>query len=242
MTYTPPPFPAGLTPGGRTPSARGLQKALKDAGYLSKLVLYSDNYGTLTQSAVKRFHAANPAYGRSTDGAIGPKGWAALHRETYAPAVPVPSADAEPAHNYIRTTYGTKTVNSRTKVLLERAAVKYGQGFYLTQGSYNRGVGASAGTHDGGGVVDISVSGMSNVQRSAAVNALRQAGFAAWLRTPVEGFAYHIHACAIGDREMAWGARSQVTAYFNGRNGLAGNGPDTASVGRPYPSWAVKYK
>jgi hypothetical protein len=148
---------------------------------------------------------------------------------------------AEPAHNYDRTTYGGRTVNYRTKQMLEQAAQLFGRGngWTITQGSYNRGVGASAGTHDGGGVVDISVSGMTTSQRSAAVQALRKVGFFAWLRTPAQGFAYHIHAVAIGDKQLSSAAKSQVVQGFQDRNGLAGRGPDPDAD--PYPTWIDKY-
>lgn len=149
-----------------------------------------------------------------------------------------PASD-EPAHDYGRTTYGGKTVNKRTRDMLVTAASVFGSHFGLTQGSYNRGVSASAGTHDGGGVVDINVDGMTSAKRNALVLALRRAGFAAWLRTPAQGFSYHIHANAIGDREMASLAKSQVQSYFNGRNGLAGNGYD--GTPRPHPPWANRY-
>jgi peptidoglycan hydrolase-like protein with peptidoglycan-binding domain len=145
----------------------------------------------------------------------------------------------EPAHNYTRTTYGGKTVNVRTRDMLRLAATWAGVSITLTQGSYNRGVAASAGTHDGGGVVDINVNAWSASTRSRVVLALRKAGFAAWLRTPAEGFSYHIHACAIGDREMAAGAKRQVQAYFNRRNGLANNGADNSE--HRWPNWADKY-
>jgi hypothetical protein len=118
--------------------------------------------------------------------------------------------------------------------MLKQAEALSGQTITLSQGSYNSGVSASAGTHDGGGVVDIASS------NSALCQALRKVGFAAWIRTPSQGFAYHIHACAIGDREMASGAKNQVQSYFDGRNGLAGNGSDT-NPPRPWPAWANKY-
>lgn len=244
MTYQPPTFPVGLRPGSKTPSAKPLQAALKAAGYLSKLIPASDNYGALTASAVKRFHSANPAFGLSSDGAIGPRGWAFLFRKAYDIAVPV---DGEPAHDYHRVIYGGKTVNVRTRTMLIKAQgllVEYAWTPRLAQGSYNKGVAASAGTHDGGGCVDVAVDSMSPQGRLYCLKALRKAGFAAWIRTPAEGFSYHIHACAIGDKEMASVAKSQVRAYFAGRNGLASNGPDSApaSVGRPYPTWAAKYK
>lgn len=145
----------------------------------------------------------------------------------------------EPAHTYSRVGYGGKTVNVRTRTMLQTAARWANVSFSLTQGSYNSGVSASAGTHDGGGVVDIDVDDWGSATRSRVVVALRKAGFAAWLRTPAQGFSYHIHACAIGDREMSSGAKNQVQAYFNGRNGLANNGADDAP--RHWPDWADQY-
>ncbi|MFD9853460.1 CHAP domain-containing protein [[Kitasatospora] papulosa] len=84
--YAPPAFPSGLAPNRATPSARGLQRALKAAGYMSKSIPEAANYGPATQAAVARFHQAHPAYrarGTHYDPAIGPKGWAALHRLAY---------------------------------------------------------------------------------------------------------------------------------------------------------------
>ncbi|MFJ4585335.1 N-acetylmuramoyl-L-alanine amidase [Streptomyces echinatus] len=84
--YTPPAFPTGLAPNKAKPSARGLQRALKAAGYLSTSVPEADNYGPQTQAGVARFHNAHPTYraaGKSYDPAIGPKGWAYLHRLAY---------------------------------------------------------------------------------------------------------------------------------------------------------------
>lgn len=158
-----------------------------------------------------------------------------------SPVSPPPKTEAssvEPAHNYARTTYGGRTVNQRTKVMLETAAQLFGRGFSLTQGSYSTGVSASAGTHDGGGVVDIDVDSLSSAQRDAAVQALRKAGFFAWLRVP-PAFDYHIHAVAIGDREMSAAAKSQVVQGFQDRDGLARRGPDPAPD--PYPAWTAKY-
>jgi len=248
VPYTPPAFPTGLKPNDASPSAKGLQTALKKAGYLASSVPLSDNYGPKTQEAVKKFHAANPAYGTAQDPAIGPKGWAELHREAYGgstpapPAPPKPPADDEPAHDYRRVTYGGKTVNVRTKVMLERAVkllTDYDWTPVLTQGSYNKGVGASAGTHDGGGVVDIRTDTMSRSGQDKCVQALRKAGFAAWLRLPPT-FGTHIHAVAIGDKELSPTAKSQIQQWREDRNGLANRGPDTAPD--PYPSWTNKYR
>lgn len=144
----------------------------------------------------------------------------------------------EPAHDYRRVPYGGKTVNWRTRTMLEAAATLFGAPFRLTQGSYNRGVSASAGTHDGGGVVDIDVSSMSTERRKFAVQCLRKVGFFAWLRVP-PAFSYHIHAVAIGDKEMSSGAKAQVVQGFQDRDGLARRGPDAPAD--PYPLWVDKY-
>lgn len=251
--YDPPAFPSGLAPGKASPSAKPLQAALKAAGYMSKSIAAADNYGPNTEAAVAAFYRAHKELSDADyDPFIGPKGWDVLHKEAYGGAekpkvTPPPPATsptlAEPKHDYRRVTYGGRTVNQRTATMLKAARGLMGLStpFTLTQGSYNRGVSASAGTHDGGGVVDISTNG-GNV--NAMLLALRRAGFAAWYRTSAEGFSPHIHACAIGDREMASGARNQVVAYFRGRNGLANNRADSApaSVGRPAPKWADKYR
>lgn len=82
--YSPPAFPYGLRPDAASPSAQGLQKALKAAGYMPNWVDLSDNYGPKTQEAVIEFHRKNPAYAvRYTDPVIGPRGWTHLHREAY---------------------------------------------------------------------------------------------------------------------------------------------------------------
>ena len=163
--------------------------------------------------------------------------------EGQAGCTPAGPNDPEPPADYTRTTHGGKTVNQRTKVMLQTAERYAGTTFTLTQGSYSAGVGASAGTHDGGGAGDISVGGMSRAQIDNAIKGMRMAGFAAWYRTPAEGFGAHIHFEAIGDTEISPEGGDQVNDLFAGRNGLANNGPDTApaSIGRPFPAWAGKY-
>ncbi|MGW6255402.1 peptidoglycan-binding domain-containing protein [Streptomyces sp. NPDC055085] len=225
---------ANLKYGANNADVKDFQNALKAHGHSPGPV--DGVYGAQTKAACKAFQKAQGWSGDDADGLPG-AGTCKLLALTVV-------SDGEPAHNYARTTYGSKTVNQRTKVMLNTAAGYFGSPLYLVQGSYNKGVAASAGTHDGGGCVDVGVAGWSTATRNSAVKALRRAGFAAWLRTPAEGFQYHIHACAIGDREMASVARSQVRDYFNGRSGLATGTRDTApaSVGRPWPAWANKYR
>lgn len=110
----------------------------------------------------------------------------------------------------------------------------------IIQGSYNRGgVSASAGTHDGGGAVDVWLT----LDWAARVEiALRKVGFAAWHRTPNEGnWGHHVHAIAIGDPELSSGAKKQVTAYYNHRNGLVSNAYDSSWRPNPIPVWGKTF-
>lgn len=104
-------------------------------------------------------------------------------------------------------------------------------GYAVTQGSYTNAVSASFGTHAGGGAVDLSVMRQGtytvlwdDVPR--LLQALRASGFAAWLREYGELHAdspIHIHAIAIGDRELSPAAQDQLTGpagYFRGYSGL----------------------
>jgi hypothetical protein len=139
-----------------------------------------------------------------------------------------------------------RTVNRRTLAMLEHAQALYGgeielTGYAITQGSYSNSVAASFGTHSGGGAVDLSVMrrGTYTVlwdDVEPLLDALRVAGFAAWLREYGElhaDSAIHIHAIAIGDRELSEAAEEQLTGeagYFRGYSGLP-----VAMYGAPAP-------
>lgn len=121
-----------------------------------------------------------------------------------------------------------KVVNTRTQAMLTETERLLGRTLVLSQGSYNPGGDpTSAGTHDGGGVVDISVTGMSASTRTEVARALRQVGFAAWVRNPSQGdWPWHIHAAAINDTDLSSQAQHQIGDYYLGMNGLANRGPD----------------
>jgi hypothetical protein len=83
--YVPPPFPSGIGPNKSNPSAKKLQQALKDTGWMDKSVTLADNYGPLTQAGVAGFnkkHNLNDI-GVNYDPAIGPRGWALLFTLAY---------------------------------------------------------------------------------------------------------------------------------------------------------------
>jgi hypothetical protein len=128
--------------------------------------------------------------------------------------------------------------------MLEQAAQLYdgpGDLLRVTQGSYTTGEATSFGTHAGGGAVDISIRNPTQTgevlwdETDAMVMALRRVGFAAWYRAPGDlgpGSAAHIHAIAIGDRELSAAALAQLTGpqgYFRGLDGLP------AEYGGPHP-------
>ncbi len=150
-----------------------------------------------------------------------------------------PEGCMRPPDDYNRVQLGYATLNQRTLFMLDNASRIYRDwgGVYsfrdlITQGSYNVGaVEASFGTHDGGGAIDISV--RSRVDWSVMwgeipymIEALRIAGFAAWVREQDELYPYssiHIHAIALGDAELSPIAREQVEGergYLRGYNGL----------------------
>lgn len=142
-----------------------------------------------------------------------------------APVPPKPKPDPEVVvdDRYELTTHDGKTVDRMTKQALEKAERRLGYPLTIVQGSYNQGrVSQSAGTHDGGGVVDL-----APWDWERKVRVLREIGFAAWHRTPAQGpWGEHIHAVLIGNTKAAPSALRQVDAYRRGRNGLANNGLD----------------
>jgi hypothetical protein len=144
-----------------------------------------------------------------------------------------------------QTSHSGKTINQRTKDMVAAAEALFGQGITVTQGSYNAGgVSASAGTHDGGGTIDVSVLSLNETQRWELIKALRTVGFAAWLRTPSQGnWPYHIHAVAVGDTDMSQSARNQVADYYVGLNGLASHAADNTPAAYQVPfTWWEEYQ
>ncbi len=155
---------------------------------------------------------------------------------------PTPYAEPEgcqrPPDDYTRVWIGEAQFNARTLAMLDHAqALYFAQGGYvdfrraITQGSYNAGeVAASFGTHDGGGAVDLSVRSRINWEVlwdeiEPMVYTLRVAGFAAWLRETDDlypGSPIHIHAVAIGDRDLSPAARAQIDGTFGYLRGFDG--------------------
>jgi hypothetical protein len=142
----------------------------------------------------------------------------------------------KPSDDYTLVAINGHQFNQRTYEMLAYAQSLYNgpidiTGSAITQGSYTNAVEASFGTHAGGGAVDLSViePGTFAVlydEINPLIDALRKAGFAAWFRDfndLYEGSPVHIHAIAIGDRELSLAAREQLAGpfgYFWGYDGL----------------------
>lgn len=131
---------------------------------------------------------------------------------------------------YARTTLGGRTLNRRTAAAVTQWQTIYtlleGRGtLHITQGSYNKdGVKASAGTHDGGGAVDVTATDWEICEYAG-----RLVGFAAWHRLPSEGpWVEHCHGILVGDKEMSAGAAKQIHDYYAGLNALATHRRDTS--------------
>ncbi|MEU4443309.1 peptidoglycan-binding domain-containing protein [Actinosynnema sp. NPDC050801] len=219
---------SAITPGSGD-SVRLVERALVAKGLLTST--YADgHFGTRTIEAYAAYQRSLGYTGIDASGLPGPTSLRLLGETTYT-VTRVVSAGS-------RVTYRNALMNTRTKAMLVEAERLLGRSLTITQGSYNPGgVPGSAGTHDGGGALDISVSGMTATTRTAVTRVLRQVGFAAWVRTPAQGFDYHIHAIALGDPDQSSGAQHQSGDYYLGMNGLAGRGADDGPVVTPKRTW-----
>lgn len=118
----------------------------------------------------------------------------------------------------------------------------------VIQGCFNTTVAASAGTHDKDACLDVEVVGMSWLD---AQWFLRQAGWAAFYRTPAQGFTPHLHMVSIGypggPSAVGIYVPAQVDDYYRHALGLKGQHnsgadrtrfpTDIASTVFDYQSW-----
>lgn len=241
-----------LRPGMRGTSVKTLQLELKKLGYFKANA--TGFYGPITRAAVDAFERAKHLkHDGIADGVTRGLIDKLSKSKPAAPvAAPTWKSIAAPKADYRRVRYDGVTINKRTQEMIGRAQsylkrMGINAPIHLAQGSYHPGVGASAGTHDGGGVIDVRSRIYSAKTADQIVKALRMAGFAAWRRGTNDSLPPHIHAVAIGDRQMSPSARAQVHEYFRGGDGLRGSMRDvhlTAkghNIGRPVPNWARSF-
>jgi hypothetical protein len=213
-----PPKPnTDVTPGAKE-HVLPVEQALKAKGKLAAAQV-DGHYGSTTIAGYSSWQKSLGYSGIDANGLPGKSSLTKLGEGTFTVANPVSAGSRNGS-------YGGKRTNTRTVNMLAAADADLSWNLTLTQGSYTSSNPGSAGTHDGGGVIDISVNGLSSTQRWQTVKALRTVGFAAWLRTPEQGFAYHIHAVGVCDPDLSSSAQKQVHDYYFGKNGLANHAAD----------------
>lgn len=213
---------------GDDPSTRLVQRALAAKGFS---VAADGWYGRSTTAAYAAYQRSLGYTGIDANGLPGRTSLSRLGRGRFTLAHIVSAGSTSDS-------YGGFRVNTRTRQMLTAADGSLPWRLRLSQGSYCAFDAAcdptSAGTHDGGGVIDLHVRSLTTAQRWRTVRALRVVGFAAWLRTPEQCggcWPFHVHAVAIGDpdlwqRDGAFTNRDQVADYYVGKNGLASHAAD----------------
>lgn len=135
-----------------------------------------------------------------------------------------------------KVTINGKTLTERVWALLDDAklAAKLPStaAARVIQGSWSN-VDASAGTHSGGGAIDLSIRGLNRDEQLRLVHELRKRRALAWLRTVEFGWNdpdnEHIHVIVEDEPELSWSAKAQVAAYKLGLNGLKSKKKDPHS-------------
>lgn len=134
---------------------------------------------------------------------------------------------------YQRLTWRGHQFDKMTVAAIMAAEAKGGLQGVITQGSYTTAVGASGGTHAGGGALDLHY---DPATAAKLVLAFRQVGFAAWRRYYIPGlWPDHIHCELLGNTMASSEAKAQWADYRNRRDGLASNGPDNGPRLDPIP-------
>ena len=138
-----------------------------------------------------------------------------------------------------KVTYRGRLMDRKTMAFLRAMEDKLGYPLTVIQGCYNGGaVSASAGTHDGGGVVDL-----VSWDAKRKVRAARELGAFAWFRPDLPGvWGEHIHLGVRSHGKLSSAAKAQQTAYDGdpARNGLASNAVDR--TWHPDPAVTFRYQ
>ncbi|MGB8020740.1 MAG: hypothetical protein WCF04_05885, partial [Candidatus Nanopelagicales bacterium] len=144
-----------------------------------------------------------------------------------------------------RVTIAGHTLTRRVWALLDdaRRAADLPEGAArVMQGSFNASVGASAGTHDGGGAADLSIRGLTEKQQLQLVDQLCRRNGCAWIRAAKYGWTGdpHIHVIVRDEPGLSKSAAGQVAAYDRGLNGLANRRGDPHPRPKQHPMEEVR--
>lgn len=138
-----------------------------------------------------------------------------------------------------RVNYRGRLMDRKTQAFLQAMEQRLGYDLTVVQGSYNAGgVSASAGTHDGGGVVDL-----VSWDAKRKVRVARELGAFAWFRPDLPGvWGEHIHLGIRGHGRLSPAAKAQQAGFDANpaRNGLANNAVDR--TWHPAPAVTFRYR
>jgi len=109
-----------------------------------------------------------------------------------------------------------------------------GESFSSAQGCFHKGYPPSAGTHDESGCIDYNGTYEPGLKQLAFASV----GSIYFYRTAADGFTVHGHTVPVGNPDLAWLARTQITSFYAGRNGLANQGPFRFAPGVSAYRWA----
>jgi hypothetical protein len=130
-------------------------------------------------------------------------------------------------------------MDRKTMAFLQTMEHRLGYPLTVVQGCYSGGaVSASAGTHDGGGVVDL-----VSWDSKRKVKVARELGAFAWFRPDLPGvWGEHIHLGIRSHGSLSSAAKAQQADFDANpaRNGLANNAVDR--TWHPEPSVTFKYE
>lgn len=137
------------------------------------------------------------------------------------------------------------TLDPRTAAQCAELAAIIGDDITVTptQGSYRPRTRYSAGTHCGGGAVDISVRPLTAAQERRLVIAADAVGMCGWIRPAIPDlWVRHFHALSIppnlkGPGVLDPSAWAQILAARRGLDGLASAGPDPHRSLRTWTTW-----
>lgn len=132
----------------------------------------------------------------------------------------------------VRVLWRGVVVCSHSVPKLNAWAKSVGDGIYLKPlpgcGSYQTSTAASAGTHAGGGAIDIDLRAVASGSRKWVADKGRTAGLqVSWHRNAISGlWTWHAHALDPDCPQLAKVAAAQCVECFNGGDGLVGTTPD----------------
>jgi hypothetical protein len=135
-------------------------------------------------------------------------------------------------------TYNGALMDQKTKTFVQCCEKDLGYSLTILQGCYHPGVSQSAGTHDGGGVVDL-----APFDWSRKTTVARKRGGFYWHRLPIPGvWGEHIHGGIRNHGTLSPSAARQQDDFdaHPPRNGLANHAVDTSGL-HPDPPATFSY-